>query len=329
MYGPNRTSSSSSTPLDARPWTTVRGVFVSLTKPRFSYIFYGLIFRLNHQEATMKKNAFVVLLGLFISGCATCSDKQYSPVLEQISGEHFSNAGCDTKCQTTINAVRSRYVGVEQNEVRYVLTRIQREYSGADWQAKLQTCLDRWTEFQTAENYTLYPAALLAGQAYIESRGCQMLRSTDGGYGPMQITSPETRHIHTVATMLHISETEVSWKTNYLHNVLLGAVMLSAYEDMFESRGVGIIAYNSGPGATRRYMRKAGISEFSRHVLSDFRGTVPEGFSDGARPKIYVDRVLAGAVLIERAKQRLPTTHIETLSLEDIPGAQPSRNSER
>lgn len=274
----------------------------------------------------MFRNLLLAVIGLSITACSGGNSTKAGPVIFQLSEEDFSNTGCNPHCRNLISTQRAKIVGIEQNEIRYVLARVQGEYASPSWQTNLQGCLVHWSSFQTAERFTLIPAALLAGQAYVESYGCKMMNSSDGGHGPMQITSPDNSHIQAVATMLHIRKDEVRWQDNYLHNVLLGAVMLSAYEDTFLSRGVGVLAYNSGPGAAKKYMRRAGLFEFTGKHLSDFRGTVPEGFNDGARPRIYLDRVLAGAALVWRAKNRQPTTQIKSLGLHDIPGSQPSED---
>ena len=239
----------------------------------------------------------------------------------------MSVPGCDSDCQNRIHLSRTKVAPIEANEVRYVLKIVQDEYSANLWQARLKTCLDKWEYFERAQRVTMYPAGLLAGKAYVEGAGCRFLRSGDGGYGPMQITSPTARHVKDVATMLGLKASNVKWKEDYWHNVLLGAVMLSDFENEFESRGVGIFAYNSGPGATRKYMRKANIKDFTGRTISDFRGAIPTGFSDGARPRIYLDRVLAGAVLVQRAKNGQPTTGIKRLELHDIPGAVPVQDN--
>jgi len=115
-------------------------------------------------------------------------------------------------------------------------------------------------------------------------------------------------------------------ETGYLHNVILGAVVLSHYEEMFDSRGAGILAYNHGPGNVRRAMKRAGLGTTSHRTISEFRGTVPDRLKNGGRPRVYLDRVLAGAVMVRRARLGMALEPIDTLTLEDIPGAHPKED---
>jgi hypothetical protein len=266
-----------------------------------------------------------------------------------LGGDYAVDNGCNANCQAKIATRRAAIVGIEANELEYVKTRLREEYAkpeNAVWHTKrIATCMENWPFYERAQEYTMIPASLLAGKAYVEGIGCQFVNATngDGGKGPMQITTPENWHEDAVGAMLHENRSWVrkGWKGrlsdpnwNYFVNVLVGAVMLSGYEEQFNSRGVGIFAYNSGPGATRRYMRLAGVQEgqFGNQIISNFRGTIPAGFNDGARPQIYLDRILAGAVMVDRAHRGLPVMDgpwIDQLTLADIPGADPRKDSVR
>jgi hypothetical protein len=77
-------------------------------------------------------------------------------------------------------------------------------------------------------------------------------------------------------------------------------------------------------------MQRAGIkAPYTGHQISDFRGAIPDSLNKGARPKIYVDRVLASAVMVDRAHRGLPLVQLDTLDLQDIPGYDPSRDGEQ
>ena len=264
--------------------------------------------------------------------------------LGRLAGDGHTFNGCDAECQTVIKTRRATIVGIEENEVRYVQAELRREYASSTlWNTtRVQTCVANWGMYVKAQQYTLYPAALLAGKAYVEGAGCTFAHSGDGGYGPMQITTPEAWHENAVGAMLHeprswvkdawhgklTGESGPSW--SYWTNVLVGAVMLSGYEEQFNSRGVGIFAYNSGPGAAKKYMREGNLAGYGDHQISDFRGALPESFRDGSRPRIYVDRILAGAVMVDRAHRGLQVTDgswIDQLTLADIPGADPRKDS--
>jgi len=248
---------------------------------------------------------------------------------EEVIASTSTTGACGSKCQETIRASRAQLRGIEENEVSYVLTQYNAYVANPGWRTKATNCYAKyWEHFATAQRYTMYPAELIAGKALIEGDGCRFVdaRNGDGGKGPMQITHPDDRHIRATGQMVGTSYEGVRWKSDYLHNVLLGTVMLSDFEDMFGSRGVGILAYNRGPGNVRRDMRKANITSYKRRVLSDFRGGIPYSAGRGGKPRIYVDKILAGAVIMSRLAQGKSLVPLETLSLGDIPGSDPSKD---
>ena len=248
---------------------------------------------------------------------------------DQVVAPTSTTGACGTKCQETIRESRSRLRGIEENEVRYVLKQYNAYVASAIWRTKAQNCYEQyWEHFAAAQRYTMYPAELIAGKALIEGDGCRFVdaRNGDGGKGPMQITHPDDRHIRATGIMLGTSYEGVRWKSDYRHNVLLGTVMLSDFEDMFGSRGVGILAYNRGPGNVRKDMRRASITSDKRRVISDFRGGIPERAGRGGKPRIYVDKILAGAVIMSRLAQGKGLVPLETMNLGDIPGSDPSKD---
>lgn len=270
------------------------------------------------------------------------TEAEPSPVATVI-GE--SNGVCSAKCVEKIRASRARIVGIEPNEVRYVRERYNDEYvNSATWRERAKNCVKHWDAFEEAEKRTLYPAELLAGKAFVEALGCQFIRATngDGGIGPMQITRVPPEYLDMAAQNFGIPRSALRYKEDsevgYRHNVVLGAITLSEYEILLESRGPGILAYNTGPGhprtgkaGARGYMRVAGLDGSKGHTISDFRGAIPDMTPSKARPRIYVDRILAGAVMVDRARRDLPLVPLGPgdLTLEDIPGNDPRRDGEQ
>lgn len=276
-------------------------------------------------------------------------------LIGKLKGDYAVANGCNADCQVKIATRRATIVPIEGNEVEYVRKRLREEYANPAspiWQTdRIRTCMENWPFYERAQEYTMIPAAFLAGKAYVESGGCRFVDATngDGGKGPMQITTPSKWHEEAVGAMLHEPRSFVrkGWKgqlddpnMNYWVNVLMGAVMLSGFEEQFNSRGVGILAYNAGPGNVASYMRAAGVAgcygdvphSCDNYQISQFRGTIPEITRTKAKPRIYVDRILAGVVMVDRAHRGLPVTDgswIDGLTLADIPGANPQRDSIR
>lgn len=248
---------------------------------------------------------------------------------DKVMAPTSTTGACGAKCQETIRTSRSHLRGIEENEVRYVLVQYNTYVASSGWRTKAQNCYaQHWEAFATAQRYTLYPAELIAGKALIEGDGCRFVNSYngDGGKGPMQITHPDSSHIRATGQMLGTTKEGVRWQSDYLHNVLLGTVMLSDFENMFGSRGVGILAYNRGPGNVRRDMRRGNLDSTKHRVISDFRGSIPERAGIGGKPRVYVDKILAGAVIMSRVAHGKPLVALDSLSLSDIPGADPSQD---
>ncbi|OGL94944.1 hypothetical protein A2258_02240 [Candidatus Uhrbacteria bacterium RIFOXYA2_FULL_41_8] len=234
---------------------------------------------------------------------------------------------CGKDCIKTIRESRAKLRGIEENEAQYVLREYNAFVASSTWRERAESChKNHWQHFQKAEEMTLYPAAFISGKALIEGAGCRNIAATngDGGIGPMQITHPYSSHIVAVGRMLGVSKASVDYRHDYLTNVLLGTVMFSDFENQFGSRGVGLLAYNRGPGNVRKDMRRGELTNFKQRTLSDFRGGIPEHAGKGGRPRVYADRVLAGMVMMDRVARNLPLKPLERLTLEDIPGANPT-----
>ena len=228
--------------------------------------------------------------------------------------------------------VRSLVRGIEPNETQYVLKQYNAYVKGNTWHSWTTDCTtEYWHYFVEAEQLTRYPAELIAGISLIEAEGCKFIsaRNGDGGTGPMQITGyPGSGVIKRSAKILKIPESQVDYKTNYLHNVVVGTVILANYESQLQSRGPGLLAYNRGPGNVRKDMRRAKLTSFKRRVLSDFRGAIPYSAGRGGKPRIYADKVLAGMVMIDRERKGLPLSQLTEIELENIPGSDPSQDGQ-
>lgn len=255
---------------------------------------------------------------------------------------------CGEACREEIRASRSDYAPIERNEARYVLEQYNTMVRSSAWRDWTALCVERMRQFDRAELYTLYPAELLAGKALIEGMGCRYItaRNGDGGVGPAQITKPSTSDFQKVARMLRITTQDVregncfhvegrarstcaaaSTEDDYFINVLTGAVMLSENEIALRSRGVALLAYNHGRGNATKAIDKVG-GRHTRRQISEFRGAIPCFSAGHGCPKNYVDRVLAGAVMVDRLNRGLPLTPLESLRLEDIPGWNPADDGE-
>lgn len=283
---------------------------------------------------------------LWVSGTEIGNYWVTEPQGSEVQEPGEMSPACNEECIAKIRASRTQIKAIEENEVRYVLDRYNDEYvSSSTWRTRAQSCLDHWDVFEEAERRTLYPAELLAGKAFVEALGCKFIAATngDGGIGPMQITNISNAHKKAAARALGLSVGELRYKENsptgYLHNVILGAIVLSDYEHKMKSRGVGILAYNTGMGGAtlgtmgaRGFMRRANIKRpYEGRTISEFRGAIPDSLNGGARPRIYVDRILAGAVIVDRAKRGLPLVKLSDgeLQLEDIPGWNPACDGDR
>mgnify|MGYP003978778879 CR=1 FL=1 len=342
--------------LAEKTWGVVKLIFfLALTALAWCWdvflgFLYGTLFEPLNNDQTRRVWSFGAIWGVILLGVvATCvvfiydrhvpSSESPGASLVEIAEEAYPDifigveGPCPPACQGVIHESRSGLRGIEQNEVRYVLKQYNEHFAtSSGWQKKAQSCYDEhWEDFEVAQRYTMYPAALIAGKALYEGDGCKFVNSYngDGGVGPMQITHPDDRHIAAVGTMLGTNSAGVKWRESYLHNVLLGTVMLSDFEDMFQSRGVGILAYNRGPGNVKKDMWRSNLipkGQERRRVISDFRGAIPDGAGKGGKPKIYLDRVLAASLMMQRVADGKDLEPIDDLDLDDIPGSDPSQD---
>ncbi|MFH1632007.1 MAG: transglycosylase SLT domain-containing protein [bacterium] len=216
-----------------------------------------------------------------------------------------------------------------------LLTKITEQYNIEQkgvWPKWAASCAEHREVFEQAEYYTMYPAAFIAGFAMHESAGCKMsAKDWAGGRGWMQIThiSP-SRHINPIATMLGIEPSEVDYRSDPLHNVLVGVMVLDDYERSFMSRPHGIQAYNMGPGGVRKAMAKLGwrrgkslptILDMKPHLRYDKR----------MKPRVYVQKIAAAVIMMDKVLNGEPIERKEkgTFSKSDIPGWDPADDGDR
>lgn len=198
------------------------------------------------------------------------------------------------------------------------------DYLAAGQEQWVRNCLEYREVFSEVERYTLYDASLLAGKAAQESGGCNM-RASDwaGGRGLVQITSrPERRWIRGVATILSIDSSAVDYKHDPLHNVLMGTMFLDDYERQLGSRPHGLLAYNMGPGGVRKTVRRMGYNP-SRSLPTIVQMYPHLTYNSRMKPRVYVARVLALAVMYDRVERGEVITPLDSLEVEDIPGWNP------
>lgn len=300
--------------------------------------------------------AMLVLAGM--SGDAVLNDTQsYDTVpstkfrveldLINISGEIYPQPqqACGPNCLRELRDSRSTRTALEAEQVEYVRKAYNELIFWQAWRINAKRCVDRLPAYERAEVFTHFPAELMAGKSLIESSGCRYItaRNGDGGVGPMQITHPSPKVFRQVALMTGMTESEVM-EANCFHvegearavcarsaserdffvNVLTGTVMYDSFEARMESRGAGFVAYNHGPGNTRRAIRTVGGSLKGR-TISEFREAIPCYGNGRGCPQTYADRILAGAVMVDRVKRGLPLSPLAEgeLQLMDIPGWNP------
>lgn len=196
---------------------------------------------------------------------------------------------------------------------------------------KADRCLRYSDEFWMAEQLTGYPEEFLMGIALHES-GCQMDTSGSTGHGLMQITVPKgqlipNKYRQRVADMLGIGDRSAVDYNDPLHNILLGAVMLSDYECRLLSRAHGLLAYNMGPYGVRIRIAEMGRSVKDPPTLVEMKLTLP--YNREIKPRVYVEKVLASVAYIHRTANGQKPVKVEGLLPQDIPGFYPSEDGLR
>ena len=209
-----------------------------------------------------------------------------------------------------------------------ILPGVRTEYNtyvgSSVWRERAMNCLRSMEQFKKAERLTLFPAELLAGIALHESAGCNMgARDRMGGRGWMQLTHISlVRHVAPAARMLGVDRSEMRYQTDVEHNLLTGVMVLDDYERKMGSRPLGLLAYNMGTGGVRRAMVRTGWSAGEeRPTIVEMRGVLRNDAR--AKPRVYVQKVLATAVMMRRVANGDPLTPLKRLSPNDVPGWDP------
>lgn len=250
-----------------------------------------------------------------------------------LAGAFSDDGGCNSACQEKIRASRKKILGIEENELRYVLKEYNAYVRSGKAKKGAKKCLRFKEEFELISKLTLYPEAFIGGLAFFESDACRNpnVRTFDGGYGLAQVTHPMSAHIRDAEMLLGVPKGELSWKrdengvVNTRHNLALGIVMFDDCEQTFRSRGVAMLCYNRGKGGTRKDLKRAGLDPKGAFQISDFRGAIPTRIGK-AKPRTYPDKFIASILIYERARRGLPLKELTSLSLEDLPGAFPSKD---
>ncbi len=302
---------------------------------------------------TLALTLLVCLCAETMSSCAggEGGDAEEDNALAEIIGESVSapvaSGPCNARCREAVRRERQRITPIEENEASYVLREYNVLVRSSVWRDRAKRCAEIMPVFETAQSYSLHPAPFIAGISLVESEGCRFLtaHNGDGGVGPMQITSKDLQSFAVVGGWLGMTTEEVTRanchhvrgearrrcareadQRQFLVNVLTGSVMLDAGERSLQSRGPALIAYNRGGGNVRKDMGKVLDDDASRRhrTISEFRGAIPCPGNGWGCARKYADKVLAGAVLVDRAHRGLPLVELESLRREDIPGWNPA-----
>lgn len=212
---------------------------------------------------------------------------------------------------------------------RDILPHVVEEYNqyvdSERWRRGAERCMTFLEQFEEVERLTLYPKEFIAGVALHESDGCRQGASDwAGGRGLMQITNIDrTRHVVPVGQMLNIPTSEVDYRRNTLHNLLVGVMVLDDYERRLGSRPHGMLAYNEGVGGVRRDARETGWSPGEElPSVTEMRPNLR--YSGGMKPRVYVPRVLATVVMMDRRMNGNELTQLDRIRPGDIPGWNPA-----
>lgn len=204
----------------------------------------------------------------------------------------------------------------------------------ARWRNGARNCLRFVDEFRRVEELTGYPAAFTAGLALHESDGCRQGASDwAGGKGLMQITGRKSAEEKRRASLiLGIPMSKLDVEGNTLHNLVLGVIILDAYERLLGSRPHGLLAYNMGPGdgkvssrryrGVRDYIAKMGRSVKSPPTIAEMRMHLP--YERRMKPRVYVEKVLASITMMQVVMMGQELTKKTRLNPKDVPGFNPA-----
>ena len=195
-------------------------------------------------------------------------------------------------------------------------------------------CLKYEKDFIKAAKISGYPKTFLMGIAMHECICDPKSVDWAGGIGLMQITPlRQGKHkgkvnpklIRKVAKTLKIKIKDVDVRRNNFHNIMAGAAELQMYETRLLSRAHGILAYNMGVGGVRRTIRKMGynFNKFPRNLPNIKKMMRHLRYDRKMKPRVYVPKVLASVVIIDRIKNKRPLRRLKKLKPQDISGWDP------
>ena len=193
-----------------------------------------------------------------------------------------------------------------------------------EWVFWAERCAERSDLFEEASELLLYDVAFIAGFAMIESGGCQMgVVGSSGERGMMQIYKrPPRKRLARIAELRGKEVKEVDWKEDPMDNLLAGLLLLGAFEEQLASRPHGILAYNMGAAGEKRAMRKAGWSKAPWPSVATLMPHLR--YDRKAKPRVYVQRVLAAGAIMKRTLGGQVVEKVDSLTRRDIPGFDPA-----
>ncbi len=264
------------------------------------------------------------LLALMFTACQAKKVEEPPPEPQEVATmSHFA----------PIRAARAKIAPISQELIEPTRLQYNKEFdTRAAW---AERCLVEKPKFERVERKTLYPVALILGKSLHESLGCRMIQATngDGGQGYAQVTTPTTKQKKVAAAMIGLDNwKDLDWKNKPDDHLALATVMFDDCEQEFGRRDLGLLCYNMGAGGARKIARKAGWSK--GEVYPDFGTILPHIWSKpkkGWLPNIYVQRVLAGAVMMDQVLSGQPLHKLGKgeLKLSDIPGAYPAHDGDQ
>ncbi len=220
-----------------------------------------------------------------------------------------------------VRAARARIRPMDKDILPFVMEAYNEYVGQARWKKGAKRCHANRAMFKHAEELTLMPTDYVAGIALHESLGCNMgARDWAGGRGFMQLTHiNKGRHVAPMLVMLH--RPSLNYNTNPEHNLFVGIMVFDDYERQMGSRSHGLLAYNMGPGGVRKVVKNMGRSTKALPTVAQMRPHLHYGKRQ--KPRVYVERVLACAVMMRRLAQGKELTRISSLEPSDIPGFYP------
>lgn len=276
----------------------------------------------------------IATLWLFLVGLIGCTSDTPQNTRRPAIGEGTQEVHVSEMAHfAPIRAARSEIAPLTPDIVEPVREMYNKEFETRKKWSK--NCLEEAANFDRVERKTLYPRALLLGKALHESMGCRMISATngDGGQGYAQVTTPTAKQKRSAAAMVGLENVQdLDWKSKPDHHLALATVMFDDCERTFGRRDLGLLCYNMGAGGVRKIARKVGWNKSKPYPsLPKLLPHIWSKPKKGWLPNIYVQRVLAGAVMMEKLRKGEPLRKLNKgeLTLKDIPGWNPAADGDQ